>query len=94
MNNLSIMNLRNRDSILFLLERTFQIKPDFLINISASPFSFTKIEAKESIFRSKAVKYGIPVIMVTRPVPIPNSFLTGVLWLSMAKERLPTGSLF
>lgn len=41
-------------------------KPDIIINISASPFSFTKIEAKESIFRSKAEKYGIPVIMVNQ----------------------------
>lgn len=41
-------------------------KPDLFINISASPFSYSKIEAKEMIFRSKAVKYGVPVIMVNQ----------------------------
>lgn len=41
-------------------------KPDLIINISASPFSYSKIEAKENIFRSKALKYGIPVIMVNQ----------------------------
>lgn len=41
-------------------------KPDILINISASPFSYSKIESKENIFRSKAIKYKIPVIMVNQ----------------------------
>lgn len=41
-------------------------KPDLFINISASPFSYSKIEAKEMIFRSKAVKYGVPVVMVNQ----------------------------
>lgn len=41
-------------------------KPDILINISASPFSYSKIEAKENIFRSKAIKYKIPVVMVNQ----------------------------
>ena len=36
--------------------------PDIIINISASPFSYTKVEAKKNIFISKAVKHGIPVI--------------------------------
>jgi NAD+ synthase (glutamine-hydrolysing) len=40
--------------------------PDLIINISASPFSYTKIEAKENIFRSKAIKYKIPVISVNQ----------------------------
>lgn len=47
-------------------DELFKSKPDIIINISASPFSFTKIETKESIFRSKAEKYGIPVIMVNQ----------------------------
>jgi NAD+ synthase (glutamine-hydrolysing) len=41
-------------------------KPDVLINISASPFSYSKIESKENIFRSKAIKYRLPVIMVNQ----------------------------
>jgi NAD+ synthase (glutamine-hydrolysing) len=40
--------------------------PDIIINISASPFSYTKIEAKENIFISKAIKYNIPVITVNQ----------------------------
>ncbi len=47
-------------------EELFRQKPDLFINISASPFSYTKIEAKELIFTSKASKYGIPVIMVNQ----------------------------
>ncbi|HEX2970266.1 MAG TPA: NAD+ synthase [Bacteroidales bacterium] len=47
-------------------DELFKQKPDLIINISASPFSYTKIEDKESVFRSKAVKYGIPVIMVNQ----------------------------
>jgi NAD+ synthase (glutamine-hydrolysing) len=40
--------------------------PDIIINIAASPFSYSKIEAKENIFISKAVKYKIPVISVNQ----------------------------
>jgi|WetSurMetagenome_2_1015567.scaffolds.fasta_scaffold00004_177 NAD+ synthase (glutamine-hydrolysing) len=41
-------------------------KPDIIINISASPFSYSKAEAKAEIFKSKAKKYGIPVIQVNQ----------------------------
>lgn len=41
-------------------------KPDIIISISASPFAYNKIEAKENIFRKKAVKYRIPVISVNQ----------------------------
>jgi NAD+ synthase (glutamine-hydrolysing) len=40
--------------------------PDIIINISASPFSHTKIESKTEIFRSKARKHEIPVITVNQ----------------------------
>lgn len=40
--------------------------PDLFINISASPFSYSKIEAKKNIFASKAAKYGKPVFMVNQ----------------------------
>jgi len=36
--------------------------PDFIINISASPFSHTRIDGKTSVFRNKAAKHGIPLI--------------------------------
>jgi len=40
--------------------------PDLIINIAASPFSYSKIEAKENIFISNAIKYKIPVISVNQ----------------------------
>ncbi len=40
--------------------------PDLIINISASPFSYSKIEAKLNIFSSKAKRYRLPVIMVNQ----------------------------
>jgi len=48
------------------MEELSKLNPDLIINIAASPFSYTKIEAKESIFRSKALKYKIPVITVNQ----------------------------
>lgn len=47
-------------------DELFLQKPDLIVNISASPFSYTKIEAKENIFRAKGRKYGIPVITVNQ----------------------------
>jgi NAD+ synthase (glutamine-hydrolysing) len=40
--------------------------PDLIVNISASPFSYTKIEAKKGIFTSKAKKHRIPLISVNQ----------------------------
>jgi len=48
------------------MEELAKQNPDIIINISASPFSYSKIEAKENIFRSKAIKYKIPVISVNQ----------------------------
>lgn len=48
------------------MEELTKLNPDIIINIAASPFSYSKIEAKENIFRSKAVKYKIPVISVNQ----------------------------
>jgi NAD+ synthase (glutamine-hydrolysing) len=48
------------------MEELIRQNPDIIINISASPFSYTKIEAKENIFRSKARKYEVPVISVNQ----------------------------
>jgi NAD+ synthase (glutamine-hydrolysing) len=48
------------------MEELSRFKPDLVINISASPFSYTKIEAKENIFRYKALKYNTPVISVNQ----------------------------
>ncbi len=48
------------------MEELAKQNPDIVINISASPFSYTKTEAKENIFISKAIKYQIPVISVNQ----------------------------
>jgi NAD+ synthase (glutamine-hydrolysing) len=40
--------------------------PDLIINISASPFSYTRIEAKRNIFINKAKKYKLPVVTVNQ----------------------------
>jgi NAD+ synthase (glutamine-hydrolysing) len=48
------------------MEELARQHPDIIINISASPFSHTKTEAKTEIFRLKAKKFGIPVIQVNQ----------------------------
>ena len=48
------------------MEELSKQNPDIIINIAASPFSYSKIEARENIFISKAKKYGIPVISVNQ----------------------------
>jgi NAD+ synthase (glutamine-hydrolysing) len=48
------------------MEELAKENPDLVINIAASPFSYSKIESKESVFTSKAKRYGIPVITVNQ----------------------------
>jgi len=48
------------------MEELARQDPDIIINIAASPFSYSKIEAKQNIFISKARKYKIPVISVNQ----------------------------
>lgn len=40
--------------------------PDFIINIAASPFSSSKPEIRENLFKNKAAKHGIPLISVNQ----------------------------
>jgi NAD+ synthase (glutamine-hydrolysing) len=40
--------------------------PDLLINIAASPFSYTKIWGKKNIFMNKAKEYNLPVFYVNQ----------------------------
>lgn len=44
------------------LEELIKKDPHMIINISASPFSYSRITVKTDIFRAKARKYKIPVI--------------------------------
>ena len=48
------------------MDELARYEPDLLINISASPFSYSKIEARKNIFINKAKKYRIPVIAVNQ----------------------------
>ncbi|MCX6334276.1 MAG: NAD+ synthase [Bacteroidia bacterium] len=48
------------------MEELCKQHPDLIINISASPFSHSRIESKAEIFKTKAKKYGIPVIQVNQ----------------------------
>ena len=40
--------------------------PDIIINLAASPFSYTRIDVKEDIFKSKAARHRIPLITVNQ----------------------------
>ncbi len=48
------------------MEELSKLDPDLIVNIAASPFAYTKVEARQNIFRDKAIKYGIPVISVNQ----------------------------
>lgn len=48
------------------MEELARQKPDLIVNISASPFSYSKTEAKAAIFKEKAKKYRMPVIQVNQ----------------------------
>ncbi|MGI6340572.1 MAG: NAD+ synthase [Bacteroidales bacterium] len=48
------------------MEELIKNKPDIIINIAASPFSYKKFIARENIFRNKANKYQLPVIFVNQ----------------------------
>ncbi len=41
-------------------------KPDFIVNIAASPFAYNRIGAKRAVFTKKAHDYGIPVFYVNQ----------------------------
>jgi len=48
------------------MEKLKEYNPDLLINIAASPFSYTKIWGKKNIFLRKAKEYNLPVIYVNQ----------------------------
>ncbi|MFP4046770.1 MAG: NAD+ synthase [Bacteroidales bacterium] len=48
------------------MEKLIEFNPDILINIAASPFSYSKIWGKKNIFLNKAKKYNLPVFMVNQ----------------------------
>jgi NAD+ synthase (glutamine-hydrolysing) len=48
------------------MDELAKLGPDIIINISASPFSYSRIEARENIFINKARKHRLPVIAVNQ----------------------------
>ena len=48
------------------MDELIQLNPDLIINISAAPFAHNRLTAREEIFRNKAAKYSLPVIMVNQ----------------------------
>lgn len=48
------------------MEELKKLKPDLVINISASPFAHNRIETREKVFCNKASKYKVPVVMVNQ----------------------------
>jgi NAD+ synthase (glutamine-hydrolysing) len=48
------------------MEELVKQKPDLVINISASPFSYSRTGIKADIFKNKARKYHLPVISVNQ----------------------------
>lgn len=48
------------------LEEMMRFEPDFVVNIAASPFAASRMEVKKQIFTKKALKHGVPVLMVNQ----------------------------
>lgn len=48
------------------MDELIRFSPDLIINIAASPFSHTRIDAKKGIFLEKAKKFKLPVIFVNQ----------------------------
>lgn len=48
------------------MEKLAQQNPDFIVNISASPFSRTNIQKKKDVFINTSKKYGLPIFMVNQ----------------------------
>jgi NAD+ synthase (glutamine-hydrolysing) len=48
------------------MEKLSEYKPDVILNIAASPFSYTKIWGRKNIFIRNAKQYGLPVFNVNQ----------------------------
>lgn len=48
------------------MDKLASLKPDLLINMAASPFSYTRIEAKKNIFINASRNYHLPCIYVNQ----------------------------
>jgi len=48
------------------MEKLAEYKPDFIVNIAASPFSYTKIWGRKNVFIRNAKKYQLPLFNVNQ----------------------------
>ena len=48
------------------MEKIAQLKPNILINISASPFSVDKQHLRHDLARRHALRYGLPIVYVNQ----------------------------
>ena len=63
-----VANSFARDKLYTLspMDKLMQQKPDFAINIAASPFSYTQVDIRRDIVRNKARQYKIPFLYVNQ----------------------------
>ncbi len=63
-----VANAFARDKLYTLspMEELMKLKPDFTINIAASPFSYTQVDVRQNIVRHKAKQFGLPFIYVNQ----------------------------
>jgi NAD+ synthase (glutamine-hydrolysing) len=48
------------------MQELSKMKPDFIVNIAASPFSYRRQESKKTIFVNKAAKFNLPLFYVNQ----------------------------
>jgi NAD+ synthase (glutamine-hydrolysing) len=48
------------------MEELMNLSPDFVLNIAASPFSYSQVEIRRQIVQRKAKKYSVPVVYVNQ----------------------------
>ena len=48
------------------LDELVKERPDFIVNLAASPFSWLRQQVKMDIFRNNARKYGLPILYVNQ----------------------------
>ncbi len=48
------------------MEELMNLSPDFVINIAASPFSYSQVEIRRQIVQKKADRYSVPIVYVNQ----------------------------
>jgi len=57
---------KNTLYILSPLEELSKLNPDFVVNLSASPFSYRQMDFREQILKDNATKYKLPILYVNQ----------------------------